>query len=75
MSKKSRSRKKKDHYIKWLKKQVNELRNIKDPSLLFEDISIVMQKMQDDYRQKIQRNLIKSSDVSVDELRKRLEQI
>ncbi|MFW1950516.1 hypothetical protein [Acinetobacter beijerinckii] len=75
MSKKSRSRKKKDHYIKWLKKQVNELRNIKDPSLLFEDIAIVMQKMQDDYRQKIQRNLIKSSDVSVDELRKRLEQI
>jgi uncharacterized protein YeeX (DUF496 family) len=42
---------------------------------VFEDIAIVLQKMQEDYRQKIQRNLIKSGDVSVDELRKRLEQI
>ncbi|MDH0718209.1 hypothetical protein [Acinetobacter junii] len=75
MSKKSRSRKKKDRYIKWLKKQANELRNIKKSSLVFEDIAIVLQKMQEDYRQKIQLNLIKSGDVSVDELRKRLEQI
>ena len=75
MSKKSRSRKKKDRYIKWLKKQANELRNIKKSSLVFEDIAIVLQEMQEDYRQKIQRNLIKSGDVSVDELRKRLEQI
>jgi uncharacterized protein YeeX (DUF496 family) len=42
---------------------------------VFEDIAIVLQKMQEDYRQKIQLNLIKSGDVSVDELRKRLEQI
>lgn len=75
MSKKSRNRKKKDRYIKWLKKQANELRNIKKSSLVFEDIAIVLQKMQEDYRQKIQLNLIKSGDVSVDELRKRLEQI
>ena len=75
MSKKSRSRKKKDRYIKWLKKQANESRNIKNSSILFEHIAIVMQKMQEDYRQKIQLNLIKSGDVSVDELRKRLEQI
>ena len=75
MSKKSRSRKKKDRYIKWLKKQANVLRNIKKSSLVFEDIAIVLQKMQEDYRQKIQLNLIKSGDVSVDELRKRLEQI
>ena len=75
MSKKSRSRKKKDRYIKWLKKQANELRNIKKSSLVFKDIAIVLQKIQEDYRQKIQLNLIKSGDVSVDELRKRLEQI
>ncbi|AZM38113.1 hypothetical protein EJP75_05800 [Acinetobacter baumannii] len=75
MSQKNRNRKKKDRYIKWLKKQANELRNIKKSSLVFEDIAIVLQKMQEDYRQKIQLNLIKSGDVSVDELRKRLEQI
>ena len=75
MSQKNRNRKKKDRYIKWLKKQANELINIKNSSLLFEDIAIVLQKMQEDYRQKIQLNLIKSGDVSVDELRKRLEQI
>ena len=75
MRQKNRNRKKKDRYIKWLKKQANELRNIKKSSLVFEDIAIVLQKMQEDYRQKIQLNLIKSGDVSVDELRKRLEQI
>ena len=75
MSQKNRNRKKKDRYIKWLKKQANELINIKKSSLVFEDIAIVLQKMQEDYRQKIQLNLIKSGDVSVDELRKRLEQI
>ena len=55
--------------------KVKHLRNIKKSSLVFEDIAIVLQKMQEDYRQKIQLNLIKSGDVSVDELRKRLEQI
>ncbi|ENV37493.1 hypothetical protein F959_01616 [Acinetobacter venetianus RAG-1 = CIP 110063] len=75
MSQKYRNRKKKDRHIKWLEKQAGELRNIKKSSLMFEDIAVLMQKMQDNYRQKIQLNSIKRGDVSVNELRRKLEQI